>query len=304
MTDREPASDGDGVGVAAVLVSATGFGTLAVLGEFAFAGGANIPTVLALRFGLAAAVLWPLLLATRSQSALRLRGRTLCVALVMGFVGYTGQSALFFWGLTYMTAGITTLVLYTYPVFVLVLSWAVLGESLTFRRALAVPLALGGIALVAGVDPTGVDPVGVLVVLGSATVYSGYITVSRIALDETDGLVLAGYVTPAAATSFLLYGTATGSLELPVGLDTWLVVVAIAVLATVVPVATFFAGVRRVGASRAGLLSTFEPVVAVALGVVLLDEPLTLVTLVGGALVLVGVVLVHRDRVPSARTPA
>ena len=282
MGTRDAVPDGDAVGVALVLVSAAGFGTLAVLGEYAFAAGLNIPSVLALRFGAASVVLWPLLLASRSTDALRLRGRTLGFAVALGLLGYTGQSALFFWGLEYLTAGMTTLVLYTYPVFVLVLSRVALGESLTARRVLAVPLALGGVVLVAGADPAGVDPVGVVIVLGSAVVYSGYITVSRVALDDTDGLVLAGYVAPAATLSFLAYGSATGSLSAPATVHGWLVVAGIAVLATALPMVTFFAGVSRVGASRAGLLSTLEPVVAVALGAVLLAEPVTVVTLAGG----------------------
>lgn len=127
MGIRDAALGEDAVGV--VLVSAAGFGTLAVLGEYAFAAGLNIPSVLALRFGAASVVLWPLLLASRSTDALRLRGRTLGFALALGLLGYTGQSALFFWGLEYLTAGMTTLVLYTYPVFVLVLSRVALGEA-------------------------------------------------------------------------------------------------------------------------------------------------------------------------------
>ncbi|WP_117591100.1 DMT family transporter [Haloprofundus halophilus] len=297
--DAEPDSRSETVGVTLVVVSAFGFGTLAVLGEFAFDAGLNISSVLALRFALAAALVWTLLAARRRRSdasgRLRLRGRLLAVAVGLGLVGYTGQSALFFWGLEYLTAGVTTLVLYTYPAFVLVLSALFLGEPLTRRRLVALPLVLGGVALVAGVDPAGVAPFGVAIVLGSALVYSGYIVVSRVALADTDGLLLAGYVLPAAAVSFFVYGTATGSLALPATTTAWSTVLGIAVLSTVVPVVTFFGGIRRIGASRAGLVSTVEPIVAVVLGVLLLDEPFPPAAFVGGALVLVGVWLIHAE---------
>ncbi|WP_224449786.1 DMT family transporter [Haloprofundus salilacus] len=293
--DRDRSSER--VGMVLVVVSAVGFGTLAVLGELAFAAGLNVPSVLALRFALATLLVWAVLVARRRRAGaserLRLRGRLLFVAVALGLVGYTGQSALFFWGLEYLTAGVTTLVLYTYPAFVLVLSALFLGEPLTQRRLVALPLVLGGVALVAGVDPVGVSSVGIAIVLGSAVVYSGYIVVSRVALADTDGLVLAGHVLPAAAVSFFAYGTTTGSLALPATPSGWFTVVGIAVLATVVPVVTFFGGIRRIGASRAGLVSTVEPIVAVVLGVLLLDEPLPPTTFVGGALVLVGVWLIH-----------
>ncbi|WP_224336030.1 DMT family transporter [Haloprofundus halobius] len=296
-SDRDRRAETVGVGL--VLFSAFGFGTLAVLGEFAFAAGLNVPSVLALRFALATLLVWVVLAARRRRTdapgRLRLRGRLLVVAIALGLVGYTGQSALFFWGLEYLTAGVTTLVLYTYPAFVLVLSALFLGEPLTRRRLVALPLVLGGVTLVAGVDPAGVSTVGVAIVLGSAVVYSGYIVVSRVALDDTDGLLLAGYVLPAAAVSFVTYGTVTDTLALPATTAGWLTVVGIAVLATVVPVVTFFGGIRRIGASRAGLVSTVEPIVAVVLGVLLLNEPLPPATFVGGALVLVGVWLIHAE---------
>ncbi|WP_224269076.1 DMT family transporter [Haloprofundus salinisoli] len=295
----DPARRSETVGAALVVVSAFGFGTLAVLGQFAFDAGLNVPSVLVLRFTLATVLVWTLLAARRRRSdaseRLRLRGRLFLTAVGLGLVGYTGQSALFFWGLEYLTAGVTTLVLYTYPAFVLVLSALVLGEPLTRRRLVALPLVLGGVALVAGVDPAGVSPVGVVIVLGSALVYSGYIVVSRVALADTDGLLLAGHVLPAAAVSFFTYGTATDSLALPTTTDGWLAVAGIAVLSTVVPVVTFFGGLRRIGASRAGLVSTVEPIVAVVLGVLLLSEPFPPTTFAGGALVLVGVWLIHAE---------
>ncbi|WP_254546029.1 EamA family transporter [Halomarina pelagica] len=297
MSPCDGVLDDETVGAALVTCSAVGFGTLAVLGEYAFAAGLNVASVLALRFSIATALVWPLLLVARSRAgdlaSLRLRGRTLAIAVLLGLVGYTGQSALFFLGLRYLTAGMTTIVLYTYPVFVLLLSATVLDESLTRRDLVALPLALGGVLLVTGADPAGVDPTGVLIVLGSAVVYSLYIVVSRVALDATDGVVLSAYVMPAAALSFLALGGATGRLALPESRLGWAAVLGIAVLATVLPVSTFFLGLRRIGPSRTGIVSTVEPAVAVALGALLLDEPVTLATLVGGVLVLAGVVLVQ-----------
>ncbi|MFC6834902.1 EamA family transporter [Halomarina ordinaria] len=298
MATREEVSGGETLGVALVVLSAVGFGTLAVLGEYAFAAGLNVTSVLALRFSIAAAVVWPVLFVARARSgdldSLRLRGRTLVAAVLLGLVGYTGQSALFFLGLERLTAGMTTIVLYTYPVFVLALSVTLLGESLDARDALALPLSLGGVLLITGADPAGVDPRGVFTVLGAAAVYSVYIVVGRVALDSTDGVVLSAYVMPAAALSFLTFGTATGRLALPESALGWAAAVGIAVLATALAVSTFFAGLRRIGASRAGIVSTVEPAVAVVLGAFLLGEPVTVVTVVGGALVLVGVVLVQR----------
>jgi drug/metabolite transporter (DMT)-like permease len=78
----------------------------------------------------------------------------------------------------------------------------------------------------------------------------------------------------------------------------------IAFVSTVVAVSAFFAGLRRVGPSEAAILSTFEPVVTVALAYAVLGERLTPAQLAGGALVLAAVVLLQLRPRRVARTRA
>jgi drug/metabolite transporter (DMT)-like permease len=285
----------DRIGTALVLVSAVGFGTLGVLGELAAAEGLSIPTVLTFRFVLAALVVW-VVLGARGELR-RLHGRPLVVGVALGAVGYAAMSGLFFWGLTFMTAGLVGIVLYTYPVFVVGAAVVGLGERVTRRTVAALGAALAGVALVTGADPAGADPRGIAVVLAAALVYAGYITVSRSALTTVDPQVLTAHVLPAAAVAYLVFGTATGRLGIPATVYEWELVVAIAVVATALPIFTFFAGLRRIGASRASIVSTAEPVVTLLLGAAVLDEPITPVTVLGGALVLGGVLLVQTDAV-------
>ncbi|WP_276281787.1 DMT family transporter [Halorussus caseinilyticus] len=281
----------DRVGLALVLVSAAGFGTLGVLGELAAAAGLSIPTVLAFRFLLATLVVW-LVLGARGD--LRpLRGRALAAGIALGAVGYAAMSGLFFWGLTFMTAGLVGIVLYTYPVFVVGAAAVRLGEPVTRRTVASLGGALAGVALVTGADPAGADPRGVAVVLAAAVVYAAYITASRMTLATVDPQVLTAHVLPAAAVSFFVFGTATGRLSTPATGYEWGIVAAIAVVATAVPIFAFFAGLRRIGASEASIVSTVEPVVTLLLGAAVLGEPITAATVVGGALVLGGVLLVQ-----------
>jgi len=281
----------DRVGTALVLISAAGFGTLGVLGELAAAAGLSIPTVLTFRFLLATLVVW-LVLGARGRLH-PLRGRALAVGVALGAVGYAAMSGLFFWGLTFMTAGLVGIVLYTYPVFVVGAAALRLDEAVTRRTVGALGAALAGVALVTGADPAGADPRGIAVVLAAAVVYAGYITASRSALATVDPQVLTAHVLPGAAASYLAFGTATGRLAAPATGYEWALVVAIAVVATALPIFTFFAGLRRIGASKASIVSTAEPVVTLLLGAAALGEPITPVTVVGGALVLGGVVLVQ-----------
>lgn len=280
------------LGVLFVLCSGAGFGTLGVLGVVAGQEGLSIPTVLFFRFGLATVLVWGIL-AIRGELHM-LSGRNLVIGVGLGAFGYAAMSGLYFVGLEFMTAGMVGIVLYTYPIFVLVLAAAFLEESVDRRSVAALLVTLGGIALITGADPEAADPRGVGIVLLAAIVYASYITVSRTTLEDVSAPTLTAHVLPAAALTFLAIGIAANSLSVPTTTVGWATVVGIAVVATAGPIFAFFAGLSRIGAGPAAILSAVEPVVTVALGAAFLDEPVSIVVVIGGGLVLVGVVLITR----------
>lgn len=281
----------DTKGILLVVLSGTSFGTLGVLGKYAAAAGLSIPTVLTYRF-LGASIFFLAFLAYSGQVE-RLRGRALATAVLLGAGFYAAQSGLYFLGLEYMTAGLVGLVIYTYPVLVVVLSYLFLDEPITRYTVVGLGLAVGGVAVVSGINPAGADPRGIAVVLGAALVYSGYYVTSQVALEDVDAQTLTAYVLPSAGASFIIYGVATRSLTLPTTASEVTILTAIALLATAIPIGALFAGVAYIGASRASIISSLEPATAVVLGVLLLDEPLAMATIVGSVLVLVGVIVIQ-----------
>ena len=80
----------------------------------------------------------------------------------------------------------------------------------------------------------------------------------------------------------------------PVGVSGWAALVGISVISTLVAILAFFAGLKRVGAATASIVSTLEPVVTVALAAVFLQEMLSAVQLVGGVLVLAAAAWIAR----------
>lgn len=280
------------IGVALVLSSAVGFGTLGVLGVVAGKTGLSIPTVLFFRFGAATAIVWTAL-GVRGELEV-LSGRNLLFGLGLGAFGYAAMSGLYFLGLEFMTAGMVGITLYTYPAFVLLSAAVFLGEPIGARSVTALVATLGGVVLITGADPAAADPRGIGIVLVAAGVYAAYITLSRTTLEDVSAPTLTAHVMPAAAVAFLVVGTVTDSLSIPQGITAWATIVGIAVVATAVPIFAFFAGLSRIGAGPAAILSAVEPVVTVVLGAVFLGESVSAVVVVGGSLVLVGVVLVPR----------
>jgi drug/metabolite transporter (DMT)-like permease len=283
-----------------VLVASAGFGTLAIFGKAATAAGLNTTTLLTFRFLVGTALLWVgLVLYGRARV---LRGRKLRIALGLGVL-YAAFSGFFFWGLRFVPAGVAAIAFYTYPVYVYAVSVTLLDERLSARKLLALACSLAGVAFIVGGDASGVDLFGVALVLLAALGYAGYITGSRAALAAIDADVLSGTALLATSLSFLVFGVGSGRLLVPAGLDQWLVVGGIAVVGTGLPIFLYVSGLERIEASRASVISTAEPAVTVLLGVVVLGEVLTPAVAAGGALVVLGVVLVQTDTGSEVRTP-
>lgn len=286
--------DEETTGIAYVLVAATGFGTVGIFGTIASDVGLSIPTVLSFRFATATLALWGLL-ALRGRASL-LRGRTLGWAVLLGVGGYGAMSGFYFWALEYLTAGLVAILLYTFPAFVVGTTLVTNPGRINRSLLLALSLALGGVALIVGADPAGADPRGVLIMLGSALIYAGYVMGSERVLESADPEVLTAYVLPASGTGFVLYGIATGAVTIPGATATtaWGALLALGLVSTAGPILALYAGLRRIGASRTSIVSTAEPAVAVVLGAAVLAEPITASTVAGGALVVTGVICIHR----------
>jgi drug/metabolite transporter (DMT)-like permease len=280
----------DRVGLGLCLVSAAGFGSLAVFGKQAYAGGLGVAGVLAIRFLVAAPLLVGLALAARRS--LRVGWPVAWRLLGLGGIGYAIQATLFFNALTRISAGLASLLLYLYPA--LVTAGAVaLGRARLDRATLAgLALSLAGIVGVLGLPGERLDALGVALGLASAGWYTCYILVGEYLLRGVDPLAASAYVTTGAAVTFLVGVVALGGL-VPEGatLGAYAAAAAMAVVGTALAIAAFLAGMARVGSAWASIASSFEPVFTVALGVAVLGDPLGPGKLAGGLLVVAGAVL-------------
>jgi drug/metabolite transporter (DMT)-like permease len=281
-------------GFALVLLSASGFASMAVFGKKAFDAGFGVGEVLAVRFTLAAPMLALVVLATRgSLSSLRLPRAHLLRVLAMGSVGYAVQATLFFAALSRISASLTGLLLYLYPALVTVGAVLLGRHRATPLTVIGLTTALAGTGLIVGLPAGRLDPLGVAFGVAAAFWYAGYILIGERVLADVDPLVTSVYVTVGAALSFVVVGGAVlGRLAFDdVDAAGWWSLLAIAVLATAVAIACFFEGVARIGSTWAAITSSWEPVCTVILSVLVLHDRLTPGTVAGGALVVVGAVV-------------
>jgi drug/metabolite transporter (DMT)-like permease len=274
-------------GVLLVLLSATAYGTLPVFARIAFGRGMTLAGLLTWRFVLAVAGFAiaarglgpPLPLATR----LRLWSAGLI---------FVANSLAYFLALRRVPVSLLSLILYTYPVIVTLLSAAAGVEVFRLRNLLAALLALAGAAVTSS-GSAAVDPLGVVLAFGSALLYSVYIVAGTRLARGVPSEAAAAHVAHVSLAVYLPWAAWAGELAPPPDAPAWASVVALGAFCTVVALRAFLAGLQRVGPSRAAVLSCFEIVVTLTLAATVLGEPLTPRLALGGALI-VGAVLLEQ----------
>jgi drug/metabolite transporter (DMT)-like permease len=280
------------LGTVLCLASAVAFGAMAVFGKLAYDDGVNVLTLLFVRFTLAAAALWAVLAVMRSSP--RATRRTLIGAFALGAVGYATQAGLFFGALERMDASLLALLLYTYPAIVTAAAILLGRETASRQRTAALVISSGGLVLMlAGAGEGGIDGVAVIMGIGAALTYSAYILISHGVTENISPLSLSAIVTTGAAITFGIVGVASGSLDTGFHSQGWLWLGLMALISTVGAIVLFFAGLKRVGPSTAAILSSFEPLMTVALAFVVFGEAMSPMQLLGGALVLGAVFVLH-----------
>ncbi|NDG83765.1 MAG: hypothetical protein EBX52_01855, partial [Proteobacteria bacterium] len=229
-------------------------------------------------------------------------------AMGLGFIGIGIEATLFFVTLEHFGAALTGVFLYLYPAFVVLLSHFFLGERMNSRKGLSVVMALAGTVLTAGVmggDGAGTvspmqDPAGLGIGILTGAWYAVYLLAGARLTGKSDPVwVSSGVVTGSALVFGLLFfldRLRTSTLALPnPTLSLFGVVAGLAVFSTALAFSTLYAGMKRVGAVRASLLSTFELVFTLVLAWGLLGERLTVWQGAGAVLILVSVVMTARQ---------
>src|SRR5262245_34713849 len=296
------------VGIVLVLVSACAFGSGGLFAQPVYDTGIGWHTLSAWRFGFGAlcAWLWCLAWSERRRGLRLLNRRAVIVAVGLGIL-YTGNSGTYYAGLETVPVSLATLIVYIYPAVVAVLSLR-FGRRLEGRRAwFALGLALVGVVLALGGIPDDAMPPlsGLVLIVVSPLIYAVWIILSaRLAGErrEAVGDDVDGGADAAAATALMMTGTAvtywiigltTSQPLLPADIPSaaWPGLVAVGVIARFVAIQTFYAGTRRIGAAQAALVSTVEPFYTIALAALLFGESLAPAQILGGALIIIGVLI-------------
>jgi drug/metabolite transporter (DMT)-like permease len=296
------ARSADAAGGLFIVLASIQFGVVVVLGRIVTDGprGMPVPTMLAIRFGVAALLLLVVLAAIRRPALPAPHERLPLAGLAVA--GYAVEASLFFLAVRHGEAAAVTLLFFTYPIFVTVGSVA-LGQGAPGRVVIgSLACAVGGSALVIlSGGGLAIEGVGVAFALGAAAVYSCYLLGADRVLKRTEPLAGAMWVSLFASLGLAAYAVVTGNVRAPDGLRQWAPLVGMGA-ATAGAFVCLFSGLRRLGPVRTAVVAATEPLAATVLAFLFLSEPVRPGVVGGGLLILVGAVAASLAR--AARRPA
>jgi drug/metabolite transporter (DMT)-like permease len=289
-------------GALLLILAALGYSFLPVLTKFGYSAGLEPRDLLTWRFIIAAPLVWLLLAVRRPTGGTPLPRVRL---LLMGAL-FAASALCAFFSLERIPASTYTVLLYCYPAFVALLSLLV-GDRLSRFGWLALALTLVGVVLTVpnlGADLARSDPLGMLLAMLNGASYAVYIVISNRLLKADCDLQSASALSITGSFLALVLLALAAGLRVPATLEGWLSIVAMAIFATVVPIFAFYAGLRRLGAPRAAILSTLEPVLVLAWSFMLLRETMLPLQVVGAAFILASAILLQLRGTPAPEPAA
>jgi drug/metabolite transporter (DMT)-like permease len=277
-------------GVLALLIGATGIGLAPILVRLSETG----PVATAFyRLALAQPIVW-LLLRREQDAASRERphGRDIWLAAIAGLL-FTADLSIWHWSLTLTTVANSTFVTNLTPFFVSVAAWLLHRERAGARLIAGMAIAFsGGFLMVA--ESMRMEPrylIGDLLAVVSAVFYAGYLlVVKQLRRGRSTWYVMAWTGMFAAPTMFLVSAVTRENL-LPATMMGWAVVGALAVVSQIGGQGMIAYGLAHLTASVSAVLLMWQPVVAALLAWWILNEPLTPLRAVGGAVIIVGILV-------------
>ena len=284
------------VGYSAGIITGITYGLNPLFGIPLMNDGASIDSILFFRYGFSVVLLAAFLILSRQS--FKVTPKQLGILLILGLL-YTSSSICLFESYKYIASGLATTLIFLYPVFVAIIM-VVLRVYPTWQVWLAILATFVGVLILAQSDDTQtIDPIGVLLALGSGLSYAIFIVIvnsSRI-IRPISSTMLTFYSLSVGMVIFYI-NTLLSPNDLTTGINgssAWLCLVGLAILPTIISTATLALSTRKIGATKASVLGVFEPITAIMVGTIAFNEPITTNIIVGISISIAAIIFMIMD---------
>lgn len=287
------------LGILYTVLSAIIYGFTPILARMAFDGGANGITASFLR-GL---ISLPFLGFTLKYRNIPLGlGKDRKQVVIVGIFGMALTTILLYMSYGYVSVGMATTVHFAYPILVTVACVFLFHEKMNFWKNAALVLCTLGILTF--MERSGSSAIkGVLLALLSAATYAFYMVyIDKGNLRHIHYLKLTFYFNLLMSLVAGATGLYTGNLHLSLTPKAWILCALVSLFTSFGALPLLQLGIKYTGASTAAILSTLEPITSVILGILVLQEEMTFMKLVGCALIIVSILLIAKGEMRDIQT--
>ena len=284
------------LGPTLIIIAACFWGSMGIFVRHLEAYGFTAIQIVSIRLTLAA-VIFSILQIFIDRAGFKIALRDIPLFLGLGLGSILFFTICYFSAITIMPLSTAAILLYTSPIWIMLMAALFFQEKLNARKLIALGLAFAGCVLVSGISGDGITVVGLLLGLGSGLGYGLYSILGTVALRRYSPYTVTTWTFIfAACGSWCVCRPAdmilkfAGAEKLPMLLG---FCVLTALITAVIPFLTYTLGLRTVEASKAGIIATLEPVVATIIGIVCFGEGLTILSAAGILLVLAAVVVLN-----------
>ncbi len=284
------------LGIALIILAGCFWGSMGIfvrkLGNYGF----SAIQIVSIRISLAA-LIFSLVLLMKDRKGFKISPKDIPLFLGLGFGSILFFTVCYFTAITMMPLSTAAILLYTSPVWIMLMSIFFFHEKLDSKKLIALVLAFAGCVLVSGISGEGMTVTGLLIGLGSGIGYGLYSILGKIALRKYSSYTVTTYTFIFAAVGSWIISQPANMIEkFSSAPDLGFLIVLCfltALITAVIPFLSYTIGLESVEASKAGIIATIEPMVATLIGILVFSEKLTLMSGAGILLILAAVVILN-----------
>lgn len=286
------------LGTVLVILSAITFGFMPLIANLAYDQGTSVNTLLFLRFGIGSIILW--LYVLMKKISFKISKSHLVHIVLISLIGYTLSASTYFNAFRYIPSSLTTIIFFSYPVIV-VMYEMIKSKTIDQKKILCLLTTMTGLILVVGVGNSKVELnwTGIILAGAAAGAYAYFcIGVGEERTQKMNSIVVSAYVMGICAVFYFFQCLFTGNSILTPNGYSFILAFIMAILCGIVPILTLYLGIQKIGVGNSAIIGAFEPLFVCFLGVVFLDESLTINMMCGGIIIILSIVFLQ---IPSKK---
>lgn len=277
------------------IISAILFGSAGLIVKLAFIEGIEPIGLLTLQYIIAVIIMF-ILLYIKNKKMFLVSGQDLFRLFILGSIGNTFMTVFYYTAYSYLSMAMVTILLYTYPIIVFIYSLMFKSEVINIQKAVALIFAFIGCVLALGLTEGYLkySIKGIIFGLLAAVFYAFMNIYSEKKLYKVDALTINAYSTLFSLLALIVYKFPSFIFKGNISIDLLSYTAVLAVFCEIIPLTLMYSAIKYIGSLKASIIGNIETPTAMLLSYVFLKEHLSLLQLIGAAIVIYAVYIIRK----------